>query len=300
MTNPTSPPRSLSGKALWDALEDQFPGNYFKNLHHLTLNGSFFQISYYWCTALHEFIDFLKKNMRVQSLTAFHDALKFFVRKLDYSKKFKIEDHQDKRYFDLVEILSVALDSRLIHEVKTREVVNMTSFNRKFRVFLNIIKEEAKHRQIWWFIYLRECKNINNRRCYKFLGLVKMDASLIQKLLDSKKWRKSITNEVKIAMEKLEKQIIAQENIQPEELMGEEGLFGVENQITMALREEIEQKMEENAMKDEEIAEIKAEKDAEIARKDAEIAEIKAKKDATFIEKDAEIARLKLLLKGKK
>ena len=51
---------------------------------------------------------------------------------------------------------------------------------------------------------------------------------------------------------------------------------------TRALREEIEQQMEENA------------------RKYAKIAEIKAEKDATIIEKDAEIARLKLLLKDKK
>ena len=273
------PSRSLSGKKLITALEHRFPLGYFQHLHHIGEAEMDFEITYYWCSALFEFIEFLKVRMRVQSQKTFHDALKFFLRTLLASKDFRYEFYENCIYLDLLENLEKGNDKGPTrgHEVKTVEIITFEMFEHKFNKFLGKILAESPRRQSWWFIYLRECKVINDRRCYKFLGLIHLDADRIRNRLENLKWRKEFVQKVRVNMQRAEQRIIAQEQILPEELV-EEGLFGVENQITYSLRADIIALIADNEAKDSEIASNKAKMvtdKAEMAADKAEIARLK-------------------------
>jgi hypothetical protein len=293
--------KSLSGKKLIKALEAKFPQEIFHESHKIQIVNPNFSISYIWCKPITKFIAFLENQMRIQSQNTYHDALKFFVAKtqLRVESKYDFERNIAKNIIDLVE--TTHKGKIITHEIKTREIISFNMFKTKFNQFLNHIQTDSSVRTHFWFIFLRLCKDINKRDCFKFLGLVHFKKENLPPNLTQRQRRIQFVEEVLAAMQSTEKKIIKQEKILPSEL-DEEGLFGVENQITYSLRKRIIEKEEEIITIIQEKEQKLQEKEQKLQEKEQKLQEKEQKlqeKEQKLQEKDEEIKKLKALLNKK-
>ena len=173
------------------------------------------------------------------------------------------------------------------HEVKTREVMSFRALRTHVnKLFTSIVKDRAG-RAIWWLVFLRECKNIKGRGCFRFLGLLRAEARVVKDAV-ARGRKADLVQEAMTMVQDAEQEVIDEEDMDEDEL--EEGfLYGVENQIVKRLRADVIEKDEII----EERNELLEKKDEIIEERN----ELLEKNEALLVEKNTEIERLKEELK---
>ena len=264
-------PRSLAGKPLLARLQLVLDGVDFTALRSVQIGSERATFRYTWCEPLNRFLDFLARNLKVSAAPSYHDAVKYLVHRTELGGKGRLEVLRGKHRIDLIDEMG------RLHEVKTREVKGHSEMGKVVRAFLREVQRDKAGRETWWLGFLRECKDIKDRRCSTFLGLLRVPAAAVHGAA-GKAGIDVLIKELVAMVEDAESKVIKEEGIDDDEL--EEGfLFGVENKVVKRLRKDYIAKEAENKKlkaKTEQLDAALQEKDAAIQEKDAENQRLRA------------------------
>ena len=226
--------RPLSGNELIVKLKevfDQYDFSTLKIKEKIIEEGIF--IRYEWCEGINRFIEFLKRELRLSHPSSYHDTIKYLINRIFLKNNANLEVRRDKKRIDMVE----KNPPHRKHEVKTLEYILLKQFRTKLSLLMKQATKQANLRNIWWICYLHQAKTIKGRVCVYFLGFITMSAARLKRIKTAKN-KKEVLNQIISKQQELEKEIIEEEQIDPEELENE-FLFGVENAVVSNLRADL-------------------------------------------------------------
>ncbi len=224
----------LAGNALKETFVSFLSQICFEDMQSISkITPSNFLIKYFWCNPINSIIKFMEDVMKLSVATAFHDAMKLVVNRLFLEGKATIEVQAGQKRIDLIEKTPSGIE--ITHEVKTIEFKTQKKFFTTIKRYLEKILEDIESRKVWWFVFLKESKNINKRPCFTYLGVICVGAEQLRVRRENKRKRKTELEEIQEGLEQAEKAVIKKAGLSIEELDGE-FLFGTENKITQNLR----------------------------------------------------------------